>query len=84
MHISKTAFNNIYYIKWKNQLHLRGNFAKQKLLQMIQVTVPNFFYFDEISKIRPLEPKNHHFCLFFSYKYVFLSSSGLIFEISSK
>ena len=24
---------------------------------MIQVTVPNFFYFDVISKIRPLEPK---------------------------
>ena len=28
---------------------------------MIQVTVPNFFYFDVISKIRPLEPKIHVF-----------------------
>ena len=28
---------------------------------MIQVTVPNFFYFDVISKIRPLEPKIHIF-----------------------
>ena len=28
---------------------------------MIQVTVPNFFYFDEISKIRPLELKNTYF-----------------------
>ena len=28
---------------------------------MIQVTVPIFFYFDVISKIRPLEPKIHVF-----------------------
>ena len=28
---------------------------------MIQVTVPNFFYFDVISKIRPQEPKIHLF-----------------------
>ena len=28
---------------------------------MIQVTVPIFFYFDVISKIRPLEPKKTYF-----------------------
>ena len=28
---------------------------------MIQVTVPIFFYFDVISKIWPLEPKNTYF-----------------------
>ena len=33
---------------------------------MIQVTVPIFFYFDEISKIRPLEPKKTSFLPFFS------------------
>ena len=30
---------------------------------MIQVTVPIFFYFDVISKIRPLEPKIHVFLI---------------------
>ena len=33
---------------------------------MIQVTVPNFFYFDEISKLRVLGQKNHYFSLFFT------------------
>ena len=32
---------------------------------MIQVTVPIFFYFDEISKIRPLELKNTYFLAIF-------------------
>ena len=45
----------------QSQLHLRAKSLLQKLFQMIQVTVPNFFYFDVISKIRPLEPKIHLF-----------------------
>ena len=49
----------------QNQLHLRAKSLLQKLFQMIQVTVPIFFYFDVISKIGPLEPKNRHFYLFF-------------------
>ena len=51
----------IYYKKCKNQLHLRAKSLLQKLFQMIQVTVPIFFYFDVISKIGPLEPKNTYF-----------------------
>ena len=45
----------------QSQLHLRAKSLLQKLFKMIQVTVPNFFYFDVISKIRPLEPKIHVF-----------------------
>ena len=57
------AFLNlrIYYKKWKNQLHLRAKSLLQKVFQVIQVTVPIFFYFDVISTIRPLEPKNTYF-----------------------
>ena len=43
---------------------------------MIQVTVPNFFYFNEISKMRVLGPKNCCFLLFFTTMvkiYVFLA-----------
>ena len=38
---------------------------KQKLLEINQVTVPNFSYFNEISKMWLLEPKNVIFCRFF-------------------
>ena len=48
-------------VSTQDQLHLRAKSLLQKLFQMIQVTVPNFFYFDVISKIRPLEPKIHVF-----------------------
>ena len=64
--------NRIYSKKSKNQLHQRGKFVKQKLLQMIQVTVPNFFYFDEISKIWPLQSKNSHFWPFSEKRPYFL------------
>ena len=32
--------------------------AKQKMSEIIQVNVPNFFYFDEIPKMTKLGPKN--------------------------
>ena len=51
----------LYKYMNKNQLHLRAKSLLQKLFQMIQVTVPIFFYFDVISKIWPLEPKNTYF-----------------------
>ena len=60
---------------------------KQKLLEMNQVTVPNFSYFNEISKMWLLEPKNVIFCCFFEKLVetrVFFGSSSLIFEISLK
>ena len=45
----------------KNEVDRRAKFTKQKLSEIIQVTVPNFFYFDEILKIKELEPKNINF-----------------------
>ena len=48
-------------VSTQDQLHLRAKSLLQKLFQMIQVTVPIFFYFDVISKLRPLEPKIHVF-----------------------
>ena len=47
-------------VSTQNQLHLRAKSLLQKLFQTFQVTVPIFFYFDVISKIRPLEPKKTH------------------------
>ena len=35
---------------------------KQKLLEMVRVTIPFFFYFDEIRKMKKLDLKNIH-CL---------------------
>ena len=32
--------------------------TKQKMSEIIQVNVPNFFYFDEIPKMTKLGPKN--------------------------
>ena len=53
----KFPAQNIHYIKSKNEVHRRAKFTKEKLLEMIQVTVPIFFYFDEFSKIRMLRPR---------------------------
>ena len=46
------------YIMSKNEVYRRAKFAKEKLLEIIQVNVLYFFLFDEISKIRMLGPKN--------------------------
>ena len=48
-------------VSTQDQLHLRAKSLLQKLFQMIQDTVLIFFYFDVISKIRPLEKKNTYF-----------------------
>ena len=32
----------------KNKIYRRGESIKQKMLEMVKVTVPNFFNFDEI------------------------------------
>ena len=37
------------------------------MLQIIQVTVPIFFYFDKISKMRKLGQKRRKICIFLSY-----------------
>ena len=44
----------------KNEVHPRENFTKQKMLVLMQVTVP-FFYFEEILKMTELPPKNCFF-----------------------
>ena len=35
---------------------------KQKLLEMVQATVPIYFYFDEIKKIKKVWQKTYIFC----------------------
>ena len=59
---------------------------KQKLLKIVQVTVPIFFHFDEIKKIKQLRPKNIDFGQFYKSQqkmYVF-GHTLFIFQISSK
>ena len=54
--MTETTFNRVLFqstkhkglVGNKNQLHPRAKSLLQQLLQMIQVTVPFFFYFDEI------------------------------------
>ena len=38
--------------------HPRLKLIKQKMSEIIQVNVPNFFYFAEIPKMKKLGPKN--------------------------
>ena len=70
----------------KNESHRRQKSLLQKLSEMIQVTVPNFFYFAEISKMSELEPKNVDFSVISgnALKIHVFASSSLIFEILAK
>ena len=44
--------NHIYRLKLNWHLPRRGKSTKQKMLEMVEVTVPIFFYFDEIWKMK--------------------------------
>ena len=46
----------------KTESHRREKFMKQKLLEIVQVNVPNFFLFDELPKMRELGAKNMPNC----------------------
>ena len=45
----------------KNVLHRRGKIMKQTLLEMVQVTITIFFYFDEIGKMKHLQSQKPRF-----------------------
>ena len=69
-----------------NENHLRTKCVKKKFLKMIQVNVPNFFYFGKTSKMRELGLKTLYFVFFIDWlmKNPFLGPSSLILEISPK
>ena len=46
----------------KTESHRREKFMNQKLLEIVQVNVPNFFLFDELPKMRELGAKNMPDC----------------------
>ena len=45
----------------KNVLHRRGKIMKQTLLEMVQVNITIFFYFDEIGKMKHLQSQKPRF-----------------------
>ena len=90
LNFSNMQILKIWILYYKSE---KINFIREESLQnwscskWSKLLFQIFFYFDEISKIRPLEPKNHYFCPFF-WKWpkmmYFFYSRGLIFEITSK
>ena len=48
-------------LRQKNEVHGSGISIKQMLMEMIQATVPIFFNFNEIGKMKKVGPKTMHF-----------------------
>ena len=60
---ARSFYGSLWYLRTYVQVIFEGShptlkLTKQKMSEIIQVNVPNFFYFDEIPKMTKLGPKN--------------------------